>query len=190
MKKEYHKHIISTSEHQVWLHRTSKNLVDHILEKGLGIGTDLSSTATIQPQKLEHAEGLYKSGKDFGGAAIVIKIPQEIAKRHYLQAQGLRGPGHEGYLGDKEVTYYNNSQFNIQRQHIHGWIDRETDEYHENPYLGEPQKLTDKHFPKSFYGGLEKDLVEVKTHRIKTKKQRRLKKGELPTPPAEIQIID
>lgn len=188
--KEYQKHIISTPENQVWLHRTTKDLVDKILKNGLNFGTDLSGTATAQPRKLEDAEGQYKAGKDFGSAVIVIKIPKEIVRRYYLQSRGLKGPGHEGYKADKEVTYYDDG-FIIQRKHIHGWIDRETNEYQENPYKDKPQELTDKYFPPMFYGGLERDLLTPEEPvNLATPKRKKLKAEKLPPPPSEIKIID
>jgi hypothetical protein len=186
MKKEYQKHIVSTLEYQVWLHRTSKDNVDNIMRNGLNFGYDLSGTATLQQRDLQTAEGIYTAGKDFGKAAIVIKIPEKIVKRHYRASEGMKGPGHEGYKTDKDVTYYNEG-FNIQRQHIHGWIDRELNEYHPNPYLNEPQQLTEKHFPKEFYGGLEKDLIEPEQP-IKNTKKKQPKSRTLPSPPEEIRI--
>lgn len=84
--------------------------------------------------------------------------------------------------GDKEVTYWKEGGFHIQRRHIHGWIDKETEEYHPNQYLAEFQELTEEHFPSMFYGGLEKDLIKPEKFQARTKKTRRPKKGELPPP--------
>jgi len=192
--KEYQKHIVSTQNYQVWLHRTSKELVDKIMKEGFYFDQDLSATATAQQRDLKTAEGIYKVGQDFGEAVIVIKIPEVFVKRHYLvtHGDGLKGPKHEGYLGDRDVTYWSDKEkgFMIQRKHVHGWIDREKNDYHENPYRDKPQKLTDKHFPPMFYGGLEKDLIEPeKLPTNKTLKKRKQKKrAELPPPPSEISI--
>ncbi|MBP7708339.1 hypothetical protein KA107_01530 [Candidatus Pacearchaeota archaeon] len=160
MKKEYKKHIVSTDKHQVWLHRTHTSNIENILRNGLSIGIDLPLTATLQPYTLEDAEGSYKNTHKGSNAVVVIKIPREIVSKYYFPQPGIKGMGHEGYLGDKEVTYWRpeSSGFSIQRQHIHGWIDQETNEYHPNPYLKKSQKFTPKHFPPEYYGGLEKDL--------------------------------
>jgi hypothetical protein len=180
MKKEYKKHIVTTTEHQVWLHRTHTSNIEEILKKGLYFGTgDLSSTATLQPRDLEGAENAYQQTHKGSNAVVVIKIPKRIASKYYLQSEGLKGKGHEGYEADKEVTYFD-SGFYIQRQHIHGWIDKETDEYHPNPYLDEPQNLTDRNFPPEFYGGLERDLIKPERQQPRAEKIQKLKKGKLP----------
>ncbi len=191
MQKEYQKHIATTDTHQVWLHRTDNSNIENILKKGLNFGSgNLASTATLQPKKLDEAENVYKSGKDYGNTAIVIKIPKEIANKYYHSTKEIKGRRHEGYESDKDVTYYDKG-FHIQRQHIHGWIDRKTNEYHPNLYLDEPQQLTDKHFPESFYGGLEKDLIEPEKHpkEIKSSKIKQSKTEKLPSPPSEINIL-
>jgi len=191
MKKEYQKHIATTDTHQVWLHRTNNSNIENILKKGLNFGAgNLTSTATLQPKKIDEAENMYKSGKDYGDSVIVIKIPKEIADKHYHSTKELKGRGHEGYESDKDVTYYKDG-YVIQRQHVHGWIDRQTDEYHPNPYLDEPQKLTDKHFPENLYGGLEKDLIGPgqPSPEKKSRKTKQPKNQQLPNPPAEINIL-
>jgi hypothetical protein len=189
MKKEYEKHIISTPEHQVWLHKTHSSNIESILKQGLYFGAgDLSSTATIQPREQKNAENSYQQTHKGSNAVIVIKIPKKIANKYYWIEDDKKGPGHSGYETDRETTYFDRG-FYIQRQHIHGWIDKETNEYHENPYLSEPQKLTSKHFPEQIYGGLEKDLVKEKqtTKKQKTPKNNREK---LPLPPKEIHIVE
>ncbi len=191
MKNDYREHIASTDQHQVWLHRTSKDLVDRIMKEGLTF-LDLSGTATLQPSDIEKAENVYRT--DFGTrkAVVVIKIPQEIAKKYYIQSPDTKGQRHEGYSGDKEVSYWHpNGKYAIQRQHVHGWIDKETDEYHENPYRNGPQQLTDKHFPSILYGGLEKSLEgpPKQTTKSRSKKEKELSRGELPPPPTEINIL-
>jgi len=161
MVKEYQRHIVSTPEHQVWLHRTHVSDIESILKNGLYYATNLSSRASLQPVDLEKAESLYRQTHKGSNAVVVIKIPRQIVERYYPASGSLKGKRHEGYEGDRNVSYFNGG-FWIQRQHIHGWIDRETNEYHENPYLNEPQRLTAKHFPAAIYGGLEKDVTEKK----------------------------
>ena len=162
MSKEYHKHIVSTSEHQVWLHRTSKDLIDKIMKEGLRIGERIDSTATKQPRDLEEAEELYGmehktgSGRD---SLIVVKLPRDIVERY-----GHNGPeGYGAYTTDKDITYVSSGEKGdvmLHRKYVHGWIDRKTGEYMPNPYLSEPQKLTEKHFPAEFYGGLKEEVLE------------------------------
>lgn len=187
MKDEYKKHIVSTKDHQVWLHRTHTSNIEGILKNGLNFRAgDLSSTATLQPKEIEKAEKYYEMTHKGSNAVVVIKIPQEIAKRHYLQTEDAKGLRHAGYELDKDVTYLNNG-FNIQRQHIHGWINKDTNEYYENPYRNKPQKFTNAHFPPQIYGGLEKDLIpEGKS----TKKNKNIKQKRelLPPPPSSIDI--
>lgn len=190
MKKEYKKHIVSTPEHQVWLHRTHTTNIEKILENGLYFGSgDLSSTATLQAVDLERAENSYRQTHKGNDAVVVIKIPRRIASKYYLQAEGLKGPRHEGYESDKEVTYFDRG-FYIQRQHIHGWIDKKTGVYHPNIYAHEHQSLTDKHLPPVFYGGLEKDLIEPTKvgAGVKKEKPKKLKRNELPPPPEFISV--
>ncbi len=183
MKKEYKKHIASTEQHQVWLHRTHNSNIESILKNGLNIGADLSMTATLQPYNLQDAETIYQQTHKGSNAVIVIKIPREISERHYPKSGEIKGLREEGYLADKDVTYFKSGDFYIQRQHIHGWVDFKTGEYLPNPYLGEKQKLTKKHFPEEFYGGLEKDLETKPEKELKIKKQTRNKIEKLPSPP-------
>jgi hypothetical protein len=172
---KFKKHIISTPEHQVWLHRTTRESIENTLKKGLKYGSgDLSSTATLQSSKQDNAISFYNNFKDFGNSIVVIKIPRQIAQRD-----------HNKYDTDKRVTYFEEGNFIIQRQHIHGWIDRETDEYHPNPYLNEPQKLKDTHFPNSIYGELEKKVIKKQ---LKRTTKNSPNKKELPAPPSEIII--
>jgi hypothetical protein len=185
MKKEYQKHIVSTKDHQVWLHRTSKDLVDKIMKEGL-IFLDLSGTATLQSKNAKEAENSYLTNFGTRQAVIVVKIPGEIAARYYTNTDGTKGIRHEGYAGDKDVSYWHPSgKYAIQRQHIHGYIDKETNEYFENPYRDKPQRLTDKHFPAQLYGGLEKELIAEKPI-LKKEKTPKIKRGKLPPPPKEI----
>jgi len=191
MKKEYQKHIVSTPKHQVWLHRTSRDLVDKIMREGF-LFLDLTGTATLQPTDPAKAENVYAT--DFGTrkAVVVVKIPQSIASQYYPNDPDRKGLRAEGYAGDREVSYWHpKGKYAIQRQHVHGWIDKETEEYHPNPYLSEPQEFTAAHFPKEFYGGLEKDILEPEKQEKKkvNKKSAKLKRGELPPPPTEIIIV-
>lgn len=196
MSKEYHKHIVSTPEHQVWLHRTSRDLIDKIMKEGL-LFLDLSQTATLQPSDISEADAIYRRDHGTRTAVAVVKIPGEIFSRYYSHNPEIKGRRHEGYSHDKEVSYWHPAgKYAIQRQHIHGWIDKETEEYHPNPYLAEPQELTEAHFPKEMYGGLEKDVSQdAKKGRVKGNKKkeraekRNFKRGILPPPPSEITVV-
>ena len=157
MIKSYRKHIISTLKHQVWLHRTHTSNIEGILKEGLYYGNDLSSTATLQPREMKKAERVYRQTHKGSNAVVAIKIPEQIAREYFRQWEGMKGSRQAGYETDKRVSYWHPGRkgFAIQRQHVHGWIDRETGEYTENPYKDEPQKFTETHFPLSLYGGLE-----------------------------------
>lgn len=183
-KQEYKKHIASTKKHQVWLHRTDSTNIDSILRDGLHYGAgDLSSTATLQSVDLERAEQSYNISHKGSDSVVVIKIPRKVAKRYYPEKR--KGIGHTGYDQDKEITYWNyeRGQISIQRQHIHGWIDKETGEYSPNPYLKEPQNFDEKHFPEGVYGELEEKVIGKKPVNKKLGK-----KKFLPDPPSEISV--
>lgn len=157
MEKEYQKHIVSTEDNQVWLHRTHKSNIESILQNGLSYGSgDLSSTATLQSRNLEDAEKSYSLTHRGSNAMAVIKIPSSIYKKYYFPSSGGRGIRHEGYDTDPEVTYFESGCFTIQRQHIHGWIDTQTGKYFANPYKGEKQIFKERSFPTELYGDLLK----------------------------------
>jgi len=199
MKKEYQKHIVSTPEHQVWLHRASRDSLDKKLKEGLPVSQsgDLTGTASVQPTELEVAEAVYRNGNGYGGIAIVIKLDRELVDT--LKKEGKRP---YDYAKDKRVGYWHpqDRAYTIQRKYIHGWIDRDTNEYHPNPYRDQPQRLTAKHFPSSMYGGLEdasespmwKEMGKRVTGAVGGKLKNFAnglwtklftKKGELPPPP-------
>jgi hypothetical protein len=161
MKKEYQEHIVSTNNHQVWLHRTSSDMVDRILKNGLRISDNIAGTATQQSYDLERAEEVYRETHgENRDSVIVVKIPKHIFEK-YAPATN-KSADSTNYSDDKDVTYIDsNSDVVLQRKYVHGWIDRATGEYFTNPYLAEEQKLTEKHFPAEFYGGLEKDILEI-----------------------------
>lgn len=125
MDREWLNHIKSDKTTTRCIHRTSKDLVDTILKEGLIChGGDISTTATIQPFDLEYAKGLYRIGYPERTAAIVIEFPRNRIRR-ICDAGITRGVGYfHPIIKD----------FAIRPEFIVGWIDRETDQYHPNPY--------------------------------------------------------
>ncbi|MBT7705945.1 hypothetical protein HN747_00715 [archaeon] len=161
MAKEYQNHIVSTDDHQVWLHRTHISDAPKILEKGLYFGAgDLASTATLQSTDPLEAENSYQETHKKSNAVVVIKIPRKISNRHYFLGGGTR---HKGYESDKDITHWDpkNRGFVLQRQHIHGYSNKDNGEYTPNPDYAVAEKLTEEHFPSELYGGLEKDVLEL-----------------------------
>jgi len=129
MEKDYLKHVASTEAEEVFLHRCFPSSLDGILREGLTSGADLSSTATLQPRKLEDADVVYKNYRDHGPVVIVIAFPVEL----WAEA---RGKSRRNEIGNRKLGYFHPKRrnFTVQPKFVKGWIDRETDEYHENPY--------------------------------------------------------
>ena len=127
---EYQKHIVSNEKMQSFLHRTSKTLIDIIMQEGLVCGEgDLLSTTTWQPQDLESAEKIYLRPHKNNDAIIVIKIPTiiinsipKIARNSIALKKGI------GYLHPKKT------EFVIKPEHVFGWINKENNAYYPNPY--------------------------------------------------------
>ncbi len=125
---EYLRHIFSTEEHQTFLHRTSRDLVDVIMREGLGCGPggDILGTATWQPNELEKAENLYKLTHKGSDTVIVVSIPSfKINRRNRSSIAMTKGLG---YFHPKR------SEFAIRPEFVTGWIDKTNDEYHANQY--------------------------------------------------------
>lgn len=123
---EYQEHIASTEQRCTFLHRTSKTLVDSIMQEGLTCGEDLLSTATAQSQELEHAKNLYRLTHKGSDAVVVIHIPREKITKANMHSLGTTN--RIGYF--HPVRKY----FTIRPEFVTGWIDRTNDEYHPNPY--------------------------------------------------------
>ncbi|MDO8556220.1 MAG: hypothetical protein Q7R96_03540 [Nanoarchaeota archaeon] len=182
--KTYQEHITSTDEHQVWLHRTHKRNIESILKHGLSFLGDLEGTATLQPRNLKTAEGLYANTHNQSDAVVVIKIPKQLLSKY--QTEGEKGRG--DYWDDQDLTYFHPERraVMLQPQHIHGWIDKDTDIYHPNPYR-ETLSLERKHFPPRIYSKLEKRVQHYQPTKTK-EKPKKLKPGQLPPPPKNFSV--
>lgn len=161
MAEDYRTHIVSTNQHQVWLHRTHKSCLESILKKGLRVSAGkIESTASQQPSTLEKAEGSYQQTHKGSDVVIVVKLPREL----------IVGKRPDEY-NIAEITYFcpKEKDFYIQRQHVHGWIDKSNGEYQENPYLTKPQRLTKHNFPQMFYGEVDDRATALIEHAVSNK---------------------
>ncbi|MDO8563561.1 MAG: hypothetical protein Q7R87_00975 [Nanoarchaeota archaeon] len=125
---EYKKHIVSTKENQTFLHRTDKDLVDIIMQEGLGCGPggDILGTATWQPNELEKAENSYQRTHKGSDAVVIVNIPSsKINRRNRSSIAMTKGLG---YFHQKR------SEFAIRPEFVTGWIDKTNNEYHPNPH--------------------------------------------------------
>ena len=120
--ENYHKYIVSTEEVNTFLHRTSKTLVDKILQEGLTTNGNIKTTATLQPKNLDVAINYYLNGKDHGDACVVIQIPKRLwdsARSSGYRDDEIMSPS-IGFLDVK------NHGFTVKPEYVIGWIDRET----------------------------------------------------------------
>ncbi len=125
-KLNYKDYIVSDKDHCTFLHRTFRDCVPSILEKGLQSGTDIRSSTTWQPQELEKAIGIYDQGRDYGNSVIVIKIPRQLWESVRLDPE---------YRGDEvmhpSIGYFSDSlKFTVKPEFVKAWIDRDTNEVH------------------------------------------------------------
>lgn len=130
---DYKTEIVSTQETCTFLHRTSRNLVDKIMSEGLCCGADIRSSATWQPQDLEKAEALFRQTHKGNNAVVVVKIPRKTWETARAKA---RANGSTAEVTFREVGYFNpkKGNFTVRPEFVAGWIDRNSGEYHTNPY--------------------------------------------------------
>ena len=180
---EYQKHIVSTPEHEVFLHRTSKDLADSIMKYGLNSGEDLLSTASHEGSDLDEAEKSYRTSHKQNNAVIVIKIPSDIYQKANEKMK------REEVLHE-EIGYFNIEEgmqgIYVHPKHVHGWIDTETNEYTPNPYHEEGFE----HLKTKKFSDLEKEVLEQYKNKKpeKPKKKKKLTKEGLPPPPDEVNV--
>lgn len=181
-KNKYQEHIVSTKEHEVFLHRTSRDLVDKIMKNGLKTN-DLLSTASHQSVDLASAEIQYQETHKGNDAVIVIKIPSKIYKSAIEEMNGDFG------LHD-EIGYFNEElgSFVIHPKHIHGWISKETNEYVPNPNHATGFDYLKGKRPSE----IEKTILEEYKNRKPKQEERplvKLTKEGLPPPPDETNVL-
>ena len=122
-------HIVSSEEVCVFLHRCTPNNIDKIMRTGVVCGSDPLLTMTWQPKELDNATIRYRAWEDRGNCAVVIKIPRDLWEDAHL------GPSREAAL-DERVGYFHEGKqdFAVRPEFVNGWLDRNTEEYHPNPY--------------------------------------------------------
>jgi|GEM_PF-2362353 len=178
---EYKKHIVSTPEHAVFLHRTSKDLAEKIMKYGLKSGPDLKSTASFQPEDLDEAEDSYNQTHKGNDAVIVLKIPMELYNK---AREGFKG---EEVLHD-DIGYFNTEEglagLYVHPEHVHGWIDKKTNEYTPNPYREEGFKHLSIKKPSDLEKEVLAGIKEKKPEKEKTPKTKK------PKVPKDLVIVD
>lgn len=181
--KEYQKHIVSTSKHEVFLHRTSKDLVSKIMKYGLKSGPDLLLTASHQPFDFKDAEQSYQQTHKGSDAVIVVKIPSEIYQRARDKMK------REEVLHD-EIGYFNTEKelegLYVHPKYVHGWIDKDANKYISNPYHEKGFEYLSAKKPSE----LEKEVLKEDKKIVPKKKSKvKLTKYGLPPPPDEINVV-
>lgn len=126
---DYKTEIVSTPDTCTFLHRTSSNLVDRIMQEGLSCGADIRSSATWQPQDLEKAEALFRQTHKGNNAVVVVKIPRKTWETVRAELTGVE-------VMSRKIGYFHpeNGDFAVRPEFVAGWIDRNSREYHTNPY--------------------------------------------------------
>jgi len=185
LSRGYLDHIKSDDRYQVFLHRTSRDLVDRIMKTGLKSWGDINSTATNQPANPKDALSYYRMNHGTRDAVVVIKIPKktyQIAKREM---------GTDLVMHD-DIGFYSESADSlvIHPRHVYGWIDKDTNEFFRNPY--HPDKYDSeglkpsKYFAKVTRAALAENLKREK----RAKNKKKAETGNmLPPPPENIEII-
>ena len=127
--EKYQKHIISTDKNCTFLHRCFRDNIEGILKEGVICGFNPLSSMTWQPRKLEPALKLYHAEQNHGDSVIVVKLPRKLWEETHRKSSGTE-------LLEGEIGYFSKEKkdFVVKPKFVRGWINRETNEFRENPY--------------------------------------------------------
>ena len=130
MKKrtDYENFIVSTKENVTFLHRCSLNQAESILKTGLRTKGDIRGLATIQPQDLEGAIGLYNNGHEYGDKVIIVQIPREVYNHAREKVGKWNDPCQDESISTNDLSLGLEGFGIIKTEFVPGYIDRTTNE--------------------------------------------------------------